>query len=114
VHQVLANASWTPVLEPLAARFKAHFEKRELALLGKAYSSLTPASAGALLGLGDNEEDIVTKLVGFGWEWDASSSLLKPRKKEGDSVIKKAVGGSEGKDTRIANLVTLVTDLTGR
>src|SRR5690606_3655493 len=109
--QVLANASWTPVLEPLAGRFKAHFEKKELALLGKAYSAMTPSTAGALLGLGDNEEEIVTKLVGLGWEWDTASSLLKPHNEEDDAAIKKAMGGSDGKDARIASLVTLVTDL---
>lgn len=113
MHTILANASWTETVAPLATRFQEKFKKNMFTLVCRAYNKITPAAAGSLLGLGDNEQENVDTLVRLGWEFDQNAGLLVPKDLEKKVVLSAAeVHGGDDR-SRIDALVGIATSITG-
>jgi COP9 signalosome complex subunit 8 len=106
IYAALNSPSWCTTVMPLRDRCLEDFRHRTFWLLSRAYTSIAPSAVAFYLGLDAATGAVVDKLQSEGWDYDATTGLLKPFVRSGKQTT------SRYEDDRIGRLTALVTHLT--
>ncbi|KAI9879471.1 MAG: hypothetical protein M1830_008430 [Pleopsidium flavum] len=118
VYQALQQSQWPELLKPLAGRFLEHFQSSTFALLGQAYTSISPSTASTYLGFSigaehgtlnsdiSNEKVVTEQLLQRGWACDAEQRLLQPLRVVESESSRSIVGG--GHTQGVAGMASLI------